>query len=358
MKYNGFNKLLLLIVTFVSLYAAFLLYIWFDNFDFIFSKEKPITPIAIEEQITIGKQIDKIEKFGQFGDYVGGTLNPLFAFFSFLILVFTIQLQRKQLNESAITQKKQLDFIEKQNFETTFFNMINLNNQIVNNLSLTKSNNSTNPILTVKEFYSIGGTNVNVVNDNNYTGKEVLSKLFEILNVFIKDNLKNNSYDPTNLYRAFLLEYQFLIDNYFRNIYNILKLIEQNKNIENKKTYSNILRAQLSNVELALILMNALYYHENKKLFYLLVKFEFMKPLNIVIISNEEDEQRIPFSKIFDKSYYSIVISHCLEQTSKMRLEKQHPEIKDFNNDTKIFGSNEYMKRYMDFIKSSSQEPQ
>ncbi|RXJ80795.1 hypothetical protein CRU86_00005, partial [Aliarcobacter skirrowii] len=144
MKYNNFNKLMLVIVTFVSLYAFFLLCIWLYNFNFIFSKEQTIT------------QIEKIEIFGQFGDYVGGTLNPLFAFFSFLILVFTILLQKKQLNESAITQKKQLDFIEKQNFETTFFNMINLHNQIVNNLSLKKKNNSINHKLSIKEFYSIG----------------------------------------------------------------------------------------------------------------------------------------------------------------------------------------------------------
>ncbi|RXJ79803.1 hypothetical protein CRU86_02185, partial [Aliarcobacter skirrowii] len=175
---------------------------------------------------------------------------------------------------------------------------------------------------------------------------------------FIKDNLKSNSYDPTNLYRAFLLEYQFIIDNYFRNIFNILKLIDQNENIENKKTYSNILRAQLSNVELALILMNALYYHENKKLFHLLVKFEFMEPLNIVIISDEENERRVPHSKIFDESYYSIIINHCLEETYKMRFEKKDLEIKDFNDNTKIFGSNEYMRRYINFINSSSQEPQ
>ncbi|MBK8344630.1 MAG: hypothetical protein IPL12_15845 [Bacteroidetes bacterium] len=40
--------------------------------------------------------------------------------------------------------------------------------------------------------------------------------------------------------------------HYFRNLYHIIKYID-NSNIENKRTYTNFVRAQLSSHELALI---------------------------------------------------------------------------------------------------------
>lgn len=38
------------------------------------------------------------EKFGQFGDFIGGVLNPIFSFLSVVLLISSIHLQRKELN--------------------------------------------------------------------------------------------------------------------------------------------------------------------------------------------------------------------------------------------------------------------
>lgn len=45
----------------------------------------------------------KQDHWGQFGDYIGGTINPVFAFSSFLALLFTLSLQAKQL---ALSEKQ------------------------------------------------------------------------------------------------------------------------------------------------------------------------------------------------------------------------------------------------------------
>ena len=37
------------------------------------------------------------ERWGQFGDYLGGTLNPLLSFLSLIALVLTVSMQRRQL---------------------------------------------------------------------------------------------------------------------------------------------------------------------------------------------------------------------------------------------------------------------
>lgn len=46
--------------------------------------------------------------WGRFGDYVGGTLNPLLAFVAFIALLYTINLQQKELKEQRENAKKQM----------------------------------------------------------------------------------------------------------------------------------------------------------------------------------------------------------------------------------------------------------
>lgn len=69
--------------------------------------------------------------WGTFGDYVGGTLNPLFGFFGFIALLVTLSLQRQQLDEQrkdmeeqrkeiALSNKTQI----KQQFEGSFFELL------------------------------------------------------------------------------------------------------------------------------------------------------------------------------------------------------------------------------------------
>ncbi len=50
---------------------------------------------------TFGPTIsDKQELWGQFGDYMGGTLNPILAYLSFVALIMTLAIQTRQLDLS------------------------------------------------------------------------------------------------------------------------------------------------------------------------------------------------------------------------------------------------------------------
>lgn len=69
--------------------------------------------------------------WGQFGDFVGGSLNPLFGFVSILILVSTLSLQRIELRESRKTAENnneilalQLKAMGLQAKENTFFRLL------------------------------------------------------------------------------------------------------------------------------------------------------------------------------------------------------------------------------------------
>ncbi|NRF14118.1 hypothetical protein [Vibrio coralliilyticus] len=62
------------------------------------------------------------EKWGPFGDFFGGVLNPILAFFSFLALLYTIHIQqneleltREELKSSVSAQKDTATFAKNQN---------------------------------------------------------------------------------------------------------------------------------------------------------------------------------------------------------------------------------------------------
>lgn len=65
------------------------------------------------------------EVWGQFGDYVGGIINPLLSFISIVLLIKSLTLQ----NEANCTLRNELKNSERmeklRSFETLFFNMIN-----------------------------------------------------------------------------------------------------------------------------------------------------------------------------------------------------------------------------------------
>ncbi len=76
--------------------------------------------------------------WGVFGDFIGGTLNPIFSFLSLLAILFTINLQvqeleatRTELKQSRIAQEKQsenfgrqLDGLDKKNRRDLTFHML------------------------------------------------------------------------------------------------------------------------------------------------------------------------------------------------------------------------------------------
>ena len=82
--------------------------------------------------------VESAEAWGQFGDYIGGTLNPILTFCSFLALLITIILQNKQLdvstrelhntnitlNDSKRVMSEQLLTQSLQQFDSIFFAML------------------------------------------------------------------------------------------------------------------------------------------------------------------------------------------------------------------------------------------
>lgn len=74
------------------------------------------------------------EKWGQFGDYFGGVLNPILSFFALLGLLFTL---RAQHAESRISSDRHLE----QQFESRLFQMLTLSHSAVSSIKLVSQTN-------------------------------------------------------------------------------------------------------------------------------------------------------------------------------------------------------------------------
>ena len=221
---------------------------------------------------------------GQFGDMFGA-VNALFSGLAFAGVVIAIllqrqelKLQRKELKQTRQEFQQQTFEFEEQNktlsiqkFDNTFFNMLNLLASIIDGTHFKEDRGSElSPAIKSIRSQAI-----------DKHGRDVFTYFREKLNPELckansieEFSKKVNDFFFCNPYRA-----NNYVGHYFRVIYSTLKLIEQNRvlSFNERKSYSNILRAQLSNDELFLLFCNCAY-RDDFLLFKLLIeKYSFLE---------------------------------------------------------------------------------
>lgn len=205
---------------------------------------------------------------GTFGDQFGA-VNALFSGLAFTGLIYTIILQRRDLalqrddlrlqreelaqtrhemEEQTIEFEKQNESLRIQRFENTYFNMLSLFQEVVNNLTVTK------------DFYKSEG---------RYCFEKVYVK-----NRQIEDNVNDFAYlsMSTIIFREGIDGYKRseipkFFDHYFRLLYRILKFVDDSKVItdfDEKYEYTAMLRSMLSRYELVWLYYNGLSYGAQK----------------------------------------------------------------------------------------------
>jgi Putative phage abortive infection protein len=185
---------------------------------------------------------------GTWGDFVGGTLNPILTFLTVIGLLVTIHLQQRELRLTRKELAKSSNALEAQNlttkqqrFENTLFSMIEMLNQIVNAMDVgdgdkrkTGRDCFTDFYHTLHYYYSQG--NRFIINGELVVIEET------------GDSIAVQSYD------RFYKKHQSDLGHYFRLLYNIFRYIDQSEFADG--LYAKILRAQLSNQELLIIFYN------------------------------------------------------------------------------------------------------
>lgn len=239
---------------------------------------------------------DQIKRanWGALGDFFGGILNPFFAFFGLIMLLATLvqnqkelALTREEIKRSVEALQDQAQTQEKQRFEGTFFQLLNLHQEIVGSIDL--HNNETGHTtsgrdcfkvfckrLGQKYKYVIGSAiNPSCLIYNPTTGETPgLKSLPKEKVQEAKKSLKNIEEAYTNFYKSNQSE----VGHYFRSMYNIVKFIHESK-VDDKMLYSNLLRSQLSVYELTLLFYNCLSNLGNKKFKPLVEEYALLKGL-------------------------------------------------------------------------------
>jgi hypothetical protein len=186
---------------------------------------------------------------GTFGDMFG-SVNALFSGLAFAALIYTIFLQRRELKiqhqELELThvemqaQVEQLQAqnatLKKQSFEDTFFELLRLQNDITNSIDL------------------------NASNGHVVKGRDCFKFLYEKFSKVWKVKPFKGIDEKEKINRTYLLfyeEYESEFGHYFSNLYNVIKFIDTS-DMENKKLYTNFVRAQLSSFELMMVFYSVL----------------------------------------------------------------------------------------------------
>ena len=275
---------------------------------------------------------DNPEKQGQFGDQFGA-VNALFSGLAFAGLIFTIILQkkelalqreelsqtRKELNDQKKQMEKQNITLRIQRFENTFFHMLELQQQIVNDLETKEVIN-----VRVREDNpnSYGQLLKEVPVEQTFRGRsffyysfvksdQYIESAMPGKSIYVKGFRKVLTTSGLSAYDEHMTPSYF--DHYFRHFYRILKFVKQNEDwmtYEEQYKYTSMLRGTLSRYELVWLFYNGLTENGLNKLKPLMEHYSMLKSLrpSLLVLSKENNDKTIAAindSKLLESSGFT-----------------------------------------------------
>lgn len=210
--------------------------------------------------------------------FLSETTTPFLSISSFLIVVAAVlmqknelELQRKEIKETRKEFKQQNDTLSHQRFEHTFFNMISLHNDIVENIAV--------PISTHRE-----------------SGRRSIVIIYNKFKKNCTEDIRKQGVDAVVQKYCYIFNaYQAEIGHYFRNLYRIIKFIDETTDIdhEEKSNYIGIIKAQLSSYELVLLFYNCLSKYGNEKFLPLIRKYNLLDNINPELLIEKDHMEQI-----------------------------------------------------------------
>lgn len=235
---------------------------------------------------------------GTFGDMFGA-INALFSGLALAGIIITIllqrkelQLQREELSETREEFKIQNETLKIQRFENTFFNLLDLHHQIVAGMDFSyyKNKESNKYWVGRKDF-------INEESGERFTinGRDIFRFNYNKM----ADSIKKN---PENFNKIYFDCYKIIqtdLGHYFRNLYRMIKLVDEAdffydkskisalEEFKIKYKYTSIIRSQISDYELLWLFYNCLSENGKEKFKPLIEKYAFLKnlPKNLLPIS-------------------------------------------------------------------------
>jgi hypothetical protein len=197
------------------------------------------------------KDLSSEGNLSSLGSYLQGAVGSLWALagLMFIYVAFLGQkqqllLQREEMEGQEIQFQLQQNSIKRQSFESAFFQMVNLHNQLVNEL---RAGNRTGKDYFQDLYSSYGGRF-----DQWLRRKGIASPNPQH---FDDERLAIEFYED-DVYKG----HEPYLGPYFRNLYHIFKFVKSS-DVEPKRQYTSLMRAQLSRYELFFLFYNCLGSH-------------------------------------------------------------------------------------------------
>lgn len=270
------------------------------------------------------KDIDS-GKIAEFGDFFGGIIGSVWALAGVILFYVALQEQRKdiEINRTALEKQiqefelqrvelgetrkvfeEQAQTLKVQRFENTFFQLLNLHHEIVNNLQLKINYDDKEydkrevfkiSVHTIRNYFNGYDTKYKY---NSETKENELIKRYDLNDLNEVEKITNEAYSY-----YYFVETNQLLSHYFRSIYHIFKFISQTDLIgeKQKQFYATLLRAQLSSDELFLIFYNSLHPDLGYPNFlFLIKKFDILQNFDFDLLSKFKNHKELFESKLKD----------------------------------------------------------
>lgn len=283
------------------------------------------------------------DKTGVVGDTIGGITAPIVGLVGAILVYYALKEQVKA-NDLIIKQfNEQKKITYRQNFEQVFFNMLNLHRDNVNSFSLTPSEINwelhfdDNEIekISLNEFDNLRLTKHKLDNifnpyeeeklyKNRSFFKHSIERLIDLIYLSdkyggINKKIEKTKFEATSKSESFYSYFPHIynglfhtlnehLGHYYRNLYRIIKMIDDQKFSEDEKEdyeakylYASIVRSQLSDHEIQWLFFNGLY--DYGKLFKPLIEeYSLLKNLR-----NNNDETIIKFKPYYKETAFEEV---------------------------------------------------
>jgi hypothetical protein len=299
---------------------------------------------------------------GEIGDAIGGITAPFIGFGGAILVYLALKAQIDANNriQEQFNEQKKVDY--QQNFENTFFNMLTIHHDIVKNIDFNPLNLAgffdplnhyldnyhnnlrqlicENKLVVSRDVFKVSLDLLKTLikddlileklyqnpmslalNENQFLEKhDKLQKLFKKQKITFLNCKAETRFQ--SIYDKIYYELSTDFGHYFRNVYRIIKMVDEKKFSEDfredfkvKYAYTSIVRAQLSDDEIVWLFFNCLSNKGSEKFKPLLEKYSILK------IINEDDETYSFYSKFYEKSAFK-----------KPKGENLEEHIKKFNN--------------------------
>lgn len=209
------------------------------------------------------------DKWGQFGDFLGGVVNPIIGLATVILIAISLLTQREELRATQRELKDSNRATSRMAFEQSFFAWLNSYHRLLDSVSITDSNLNGRAALVhwQKTAFSIGaigrlvyGYPRDVIGDITPYLREALDESIKRIDDPVEERLVQEVFRLTIAnYSDVYAQNRSDLDALFRTIFRLLKWIDDSDmNAEEKWHYVAIVRAQVSWIESYYLLLNCL----------------------------------------------------------------------------------------------------